>query len=81
MVKKIKMVDDEEVTQDDLDTLSYQKQMLEYHQAMDWKLWELLKIAKAIAERDNLFPPREEPAPDYSTQFKSIILEDDDDDL
>ena len=49
MVKKIKLVEDEK-SFEELDTQEFQRQMLEYMKAMDWKLWELLKIEQARAE-------------------------------
>ena len=43
MVKKIRVIE-EEPSIDAMDEQAYRKQMLGYQQAIDWKLWEMLKI-------------------------------------
>ena len=43
MVKKIRVIE-EEPSIDAMDEQAYRKQMLEYQKAIDWKLWEMLKI-------------------------------------
>lgn len=62
MVKKIRLVEDD-TTADELDTQEYQAKMLEFQQAIDWKLWEILKISQAFAAREGLIEPEvTEPA-------------------
>jgi hypothetical protein len=56
MVKKIRLIEDEK-TADELDQAEYQAKMLEYQQAIDWKLWEMLKISQAWAVREGLIEP------------------------
>ena len=52
--------------------------MLAYQQAIDWKLWELLKIAQAFAEREGLSLDDPSPSPTKSTtNVKSIIVDED----
>lgn len=52
MTKKIRLIDEEETTETSeskeqpvLDNA----QVMKYLEAIDWKLWELLKVAKKVA--------------------------------
>jgi hypothetical protein len=75
MSAKIIVYDEEDADDDKtVDTATFQTQMLEYMQAMDWKLWELLKIEQARAKKEELSV--DEPAP--PVQFNSIIVDEDD---
>ena len=80
MVKKIRLIE-EDTSAEDLDTSEYQAKMLEFQQAIDWKLWELLKIAKAYAERDGLVEPEvTEPARTKASakiDVKPVIVDED----
>ncbi len=59
MVKKVRLLDgDEAVTEtpvaeapasSDLDT----EQLMKYLEAIDWKLWELLKLARNFADEES----------------------------
>lgn len=50
MTKKIRLIDepDGEKTATEVSTADSQ-QLLKYLEAIDWKLWELLKIAKEVS--------------------------------
>tara|TARA_R110000851_G_scaffold97891_1_gene211902 strand:+ start:4700 stop:4930 length:231 start_codon:yes stop_codon:yes gene_type:complete len=75
MVSKIIVYDEEDPVEDEtVDTATFQTQMLEYMQAMDWKLWELLKIEQARAAKEDL--PVGQPKP--AVKFNSIIVDEDD---
>ena len=50
MVKKIRLIE-EESTAEELNTTEFQSKLLGYMQAIDWKLWEILKIEQAREER------------------------------
>lgn len=52
MVKKIKIIE-EEKTLEELTTISFQEKLLEYLQAIDWKLWELMKIEQARDKKND----------------------------
>jgi hypothetical protein len=52
MVKKIRLVN-EDPSMETLDEQSYRRQMLEHQQAIDWKLWEMLKIMQSIHVSDD----------------------------
>jgi hypothetical protein len=54
MVKKIRLIDDDQEPNTDPAILQFQKDMLAHQQAIDWKLWELLKITKLWAAREGL---------------------------
>jgi hypothetical protein len=78
MVSKIIVYDEEDPVEDEtVDTATFQTQMLEYMQAMDWKLWELLKIeqARAAAEGDSTSTVKQ---PAAKAKFNSIIVDEDD---
>jgi hypothetical protein len=51
MVKKIRVIE-EEPTIETLDDQSYRRQMLDYQKAIDWKLWEMLKIMQSMVVVD-----------------------------
>jgi len=79
MVKKIKAIEDDNPS--DLDRDEYQAKMLEYQQAIDWKLWEMLKILQAWAEREGL-NKEEAPAPKANdakrkSTVKPVIVDED----
>tara|TARA_B110001454_G_scaffold103426_1_gene97443 strand:- start:498 stop:704 length:207 start_codon:yes stop_codon:yes gene_type:complete len=53
MTKKIRLMDESTVTPNETDTLQTAavndlttKQLMKYLEAIDWKLWEMLKIMK-----------------------------------
>lgn len=50
MAKKIRVIEEEQPTDSELDTQEFQKRMLEYMQAIDWKIWEMAKIFQQFAE-------------------------------
>jgi hypothetical protein len=75
MVKKIRIIEDDSPPEE-LSTTSYQDKMLAYQQAIDWKLWELLKIAQAFAEREGLSLDAQSPTKS-TTNVKSIIVDED----
>lgn len=80
MVKKIKLIEDEDYA-DDLDNREFQEKVLEYLQAMDWKLWEMLKIEQARAEKEGLIEtestdePKVKAKPKSKTSVKSVIVD------
>lgn len=82
MVKKIRMVEDE--VSGNLENDEYQAKMLEYQQAIDWKLWEMMKILQAWAEKEGLTekpeetkkPAAKKPARKKAT-VKSVIVDED----
>jgi hypothetical protein len=53
MVKKIKYIEQEK-SQDELEEEDFRAKLLEYQKSMDWKLWEMHKIAQAWAAREGL---------------------------
>lgn len=63
MTKKIRLIDDSsseeiQVTEatapvSDISTDLATKQLMKYLEAIDWKLWEILKIMKKKEEEDN----------------------------
>jgi len=79
MVKKIRLIEDE-TTADDLDQSEYQAKMLEYQQAIDWKLWEMLKIAQAWATQEGLIAPEADNVAVRKTtsKVKPVIVDEDD---
>lgn len=77
MVKKIKVVEDS-INPDELGEQEYKAKVLEYLQAMDWKLWEMLKIAQRWAEENgyNETPePQSTRKPD--SEITPIIVDED----
>ena len=79
MVKKIKLIEDPTASADELDTAEYQRKMLEYQQAIDWKLWELLKIAQSIAEKNDIATKSNtKESSDEAYPFDSIVVVEDD---
>jgi hypothetical protein len=82
MVKKIRIIE-EQPQEEDLNPVdTYETKMLKYQQAIDWKMWEVLKIAQAWAEREGL---NTEPPDNFDEEetvisnVKSIIVDEDDD--
>jgi len=78
MVKKIRVIQDDTAVEE-LDQADYQAKMLEYQQAIDWKLWEILKIAQAWAAREGLVDvqsdtPTKTPS---NITIKSVIIDED----
>jgi len=78
MVKKIRLIDDDDTAIEDVDTQEYQETVINYLQAIDWKLWEMLKIEQARAEAEGL----ELSQPDSKrkkrkSDVKSIIVDED----
>lgn len=53
MVKRIKIIDEIETPPVDIHD-EIQNKLMEYMKAIDWKLWELLKIETARAEKEGL---------------------------
>lgn len=63
MPKKIRLIDEPEAEETVEDTVEasegtaevtqeiYMKQFLKYAEAIDWKLWEILKLMRAEAEK------------------------------
>lgn len=82
MVKKIRVIE-EEKTDEELDAQEFQARMLEYMQAMDWKLWEMLKVVQKFAEDNGYADPEETPVEvktkKKSTKIKPVIVDEDDD--
>lgn len=78
MVKKIRLIEDE-TSAEDLDNEEFKAKVLEYMQAIDWKLWEMLKIEQKRAEREGLVEQETtEPARTKSkTKVKPIIVDED----
>ena len=78
MVKKIRLIEDEKPELDP-DEKEYQEKMLEVQQAIDWKLWEMLKIAQAWAEREGLVEPEvKEPGKNSKMPVVKPIIVDED---
>lgn len=50
MPKKIRIVE-ETASDEDLDTVDFQHQVLELAKTMDWKLWEILQTMQRLEER------------------------------
>jgi hypothetical protein len=78
MVKKIRVIE-EEPSIDALDEQAYRKQMLEYQQAIDWKLWEMLKIMQGMAVVDEGDEPVTGKSTASSLKGKAVIVADDKD--
>lgn len=82
MVKKVRLVEDE-TTSEELDQADYQAKMLEYQQAIDWKLWEMLKIAQAWAIKEGVIetdPPagrKTKTEKPLDNDIKPVIIDDD----
>ena len=77
MVKKIRLIEEEQ-TAEELDAKEFQAKILEYMQAIDWKLWEMLKIELARAEREGLLELAVEdkkPARAATKDFKPVIVD------
>lgn len=79
MVKKIRIEEEDSVTDSELDNKDFQEQMLEYMQALDWKLWEILKIYQEWALQ-NGYSKDEENLPRKREPIESIDEDDIDDD-
>jgi hypothetical protein len=86
MVKKIRLIE-EEPTMDALDEQAYRRQMLEYQQAIDWKLWEMLKIMQGtVTPTPDAVPTDSTPTSNTKTKTprkvgnkgKAVIVTDDD---
>lgn len=79
MVKKIRLIEEEQ-SSEELDAKEFQAKVLEFMQAMDWKLWEMLKIEQARAAREGLFEPEplveaKRPARGKGADFKPVIVD------
>lgn len=80
MVKKIRLIEEEETTEE-LDAKEFQTKLLDYLQAIDWKLWEMLKIEQAREDRDGFGETEEvKPKPKRKRKptIKPIIVDEDD---
>jgi hypothetical protein len=81
MVKKIRLIEDN-VPDEDPITEDQRAQLFELAQSIDWKLWELLKIGQAWAEREGL-NTHDDPKPEIKITppkppgVKSIIVDED----
>lgn len=78
MVKKIRLIEEEQ-SAEELDAKEFQAKILEYIQAIDWKLWEMLKIEQARAEREGLLEPaadEKKPAHTAPKDFKPVVVDD-----
>jgi hypothetical protein len=81
MAKRIKIIDDD--TEELVDTTEFQHKLLEFMKAIDWKLWELLKIEQARAAKEGLISPEEIPTnntgigPFNTGGISQIILDED----
>lgn len=78
MVKKIRLIEDE-TTVEELDSAEFRAKLLEYLQAIDWKLWEMLKIEQKRAERDGLIEPEitEPKRTKKKADVKPVIVDED----
>ena len=77
MVKKIRLIE-QESSDEELEIAEFQSKMLEYMRAMDWKLWEMLKIEQARAIREGLVPAEVEGAPlarEPAKDFKPVVID------
>lgn len=78
MVKKIRLIEEEQ-NDEELDAKEFQAKALEYMQAIDWKLWEMLKIAQRWAE-ENGYSETPEPQSNRKatkSDVKPIIVDED----
>jgi hypothetical protein len=80
MVKKIRLIEEEQ-SSEELDAKEFQAKILEYMQAIDWKLWEMLKIEQARAAREGLLEPEaaadvKRPAREKGKDFKPVVIDD-----
>jgi hypothetical protein len=84
MVKKIRLIE-EEPSMEVLDEQAYRRQMLEYQQAIDWKLWEMLKIMQGTATTEDV-PTDTTPSSETNTpqkvgnKGKAVIVDEDEND-
>ena len=78
MVKKIRVIQDDTAVEE-LDQADYQAKMLEYQQAIDWKLWEILKIAQAWSARECPVDVQSDTTtkPPSNITIKSVIIDED----
>lgn len=77
MVKKIRLIE-EEASAEELDAIDFQNKVLGFLEAMDWKLWEMLKIEQAREERDGFGVVEEEaakPKRKRKSKIKPIIVD------
>jgi len=79
MVKKIRIDDEPEAPNHELDNQEFQQKMLDYMQAMDWKLWEILKIYQEWALQ-NGYSQDEENLPRKRDPIVDTYDDDEDDD-
>jgi len=91
MVKKIRLIDDNEQNQENTQT-EFQTVLLETLKSMDWKLWEILKIEQARAQREGLVDVESNDTDNLdeqsslddtnllTTNIKSIIVDEDEHD-
>ena len=59
-----------------MDEQAYRLQMLEYQKAIDWKLWEMLKIMQTMTDVDGATSD----GPKVKVKVRAVIVEDGDDD-
>jgi hypothetical protein len=52
MAKKIRLIDDETETTGSAFTAADIKQLMKFAEAIDWKLWEILKLVRESKEED-----------------------------
>lgn len=84
MVKKVKFIE-EQPSPDDISQQNFQEQLLDYLKAIDWKLWEILKIEQARDEKENETAETDavsEILPEKKTvkskkKYKPIIIDED----
>lgn len=79
MVKKIRLIEEEQ-NEEELDAKEFQAKALEYMQSMDWKLWEMFKIAQRWADENGYGEPTEPTEPKAASKktksdVKPIIVD------
>lgn len=75
MAKKIQVINQEEMSTDEMDQVDFQRKLLELLTAIDWKLWELYKIEM---ERDARVKPDNTTTETTNTDFTKIRINEED---
>lgn len=78
MVKKIRIIEDDPTT-DEISDDEFKAKILEYLHAIDWKLWEMLKIQQAEQPTEEAAVTAKPKNRTLPKNIKPIIVVNDDD--
>lgn len=79
MVKKIQIIDDDTQSNEEMDTVNYQRNVIKLLESIDWKLWEIYKFEKERRE-DKSFastPTNSDVTEETNLSYPPVRVDDD----